>query len=192
MINIAVILGSTRPGRNGEAVAKWVLETARKRTDASFELVDLADYRLPNFDEPLPPVTWQYSKPHTHRWSNAVDAFDGYVFVTPEYNRAVPGALKNAVDFLFREWNNKAAGFVSYGASGGHHAAANLRMMLSELLVAHVRTELNLSLYTDFEHFSVFKPKPIHEQMLNKMLDELIAWSGALRGLRAASPQNAG
>lgn len=189
MLKIAVILGSTRPGRNGEAVAKWVLETARKRSDAVYELIDLADYPLPHLDEPIPPLMGQYTKPHTVRWSNVIDAYDGYVFVTPVYNRSIPGVLKNAIDYLFREWNNKAAGLVGYGAGGGHYATAALRPILSELKVAHVRSELSLSLMNDFEDFSIFKPNPDHEETLNRMLDELIAWSGALRGLREASAQ---
>jgi NAD(P)H-dependent FMN reductase len=189
MLKIAIILGSTRPGRNGETVAKWVLETARKRGDAAYELIDLADHPLPLLDEPMPPLMGQYTKPHTIQWSNVIQPFDGYVFVTPEYNRSVPGALKNAIDFLFREWNNKAAGLVGYGAGGGHHATTALRGILSELKMAHVRTELNLSLYTDFEDFSVFRPTSDHEETLNRMLDELSAWSSALRGVREASAQ---
>jgi Predicted flavoprotein len=105
------------------------------------------------------------------------------------YNRSIPGALKNAMDYLYREWNNKAAGLVGYGAGGGHYATAALRAILSELKVAHVRSELSLSLNTDFEDFSIFRPNPDHEETLNRMLDELIAWSGALRGLREASAQ---
>ena len=103
------------PGRNGEAVAKWVYEVAQKRSDAEFELVDIKDFNLPLLDEPVPPSMGQYSKPHTKTWAAKIGSFDAYVFVTPEYNHGIPGALKNAIDFLFAEWNNKAAGFVSYG-----------------------------------------------------------------------------
>ena len=116
---IAIILGSTRPGRNGEAVAKWVYEIAQKRTDAEFELVDIKDFNLPLLDEPMPPIMGQYGKPHTKAWAAKIGSFDGFIFVTPEYNHGIPGALKNAIDFLFREWNDKAAGFVSYGGAGG-------------------------------------------------------------------------
>ena len=122
MIRIAVIIGSTRPGRNGEAVAKWVYEIARKRSDAEFELVDIKDFNLPLLDEPVPPSLGQYTKEHTKVWAAKIDSFDAYVFVTPEYNHGISGALKNAIDFLFKEWNNKAAGFVSYGALGGTRA----------------------------------------------------------------------
>src|SRR5882672_4382248 len=116
MTRIAIILGSTRPGRNGEAVAKWVLGLANQRSDAEYELVDIAEFNLPHLDEPVPPSLGQYSKPHTLAWAEKIASFDGYVFVTPEYNHSTSGALKNAIDFLFAEWNNKAAGFVSYGA----------------------------------------------------------------------------
>ena len=125
MIRIAVIIGSTRPGRNGEAVAKWVYEIARKRSDAEFELVDIKDFNLPLLDEPVPPSLGQYTKEHTRVWAAKIDSFDAYVFVTPEYNHGISGALKNAIDFLFKEWNNKAAGFVGYGGAMGVRGGAS-------------------------------------------------------------------
>src|SRR3979411_1417354 len=124
MLRIAVIIGSTRPGRKGEAVAKWVYEIAQKRSDAEFELVDIKDFNLPLLDEPVPPIMGQYSKPHTKAWAAKIGSFDAYVFVTPEYNHGISGALKNAIDFLFAEWNNKAAGFVSYGGASGARGRA--------------------------------------------------------------------
>ncbi|MGH8362742.1 MAG: NADPH-dependent FMN reductase [Gammaproteobacteria bacterium] len=181
---IGIILGSTRPGRNGEAVAKWVYEIARKRRDAEFELVDIADYHLPHLDEPVPPSLGQYGKPHTHAWAKKIALFDGFVFVTPEYNHSTSGALKNAIDFLYQEWNNKAAGFVSYGSAGGARAVEHLRLVMAELQIATVRAQVMLSLFTDFENFSRFKPNPRHEAEVNTMLDQLVAWSGALRSLR--------
>src|SRR5688572_22188475 len=119
MINVAIIIGSTRPNRVGEAVGKWAGEIATRRQDAKFELVDVADFNLPLLDEPVPPSMGHYSKEHTKRWAAKIAAFDAYVFVTAEYNHGIPGALKNAIDFLFAEWNNKAAGFVGYGSAGG-------------------------------------------------------------------------
>ena len=118
MLRLAIIMGSTRPGRVNEAVARWVYELASKRKDAEFELLDIADYHLPLLDEPVPPSMGQYSKPHTKAWAAKIGSFDGFVFVTPEYNHGISGALKNAIDFLYREWNNKAAGFVGYGSAG--------------------------------------------------------------------------
>jgi NAD(P)H-dependent FMN reductase len=184
MIKIAVIIGSTRPGRNGEAVAKWVHEIAQKRSDAEFELVDIKDFNLPLLDEPMPPIMGQYSKPHTKTWAAKIGSFDGYVFVTPEYNHGICGALKNAIDFLFREWNDKAAGFVSYGGAGGARAVEHLRLVLAEVQIATVRNQVLLSMFTDFENFSVFKPAPQREKSVNAVFDQVIAWAGALKTLR--------
>src|SRR5436309_2513661 len=173
---IAIIIGSTRPGRNGEAVAKWVYEIAQKRNDAEFELVDIKDFNLPLLDEPVPPSMGQYSKPHTKAWAAKIGSFDGYVFVTPEYNHGVPGALKNAIDFLFAEWNNKAAGFVSYGGAGGARGVEQLRLVLAEVQMATVRNQVLLSMFTDFENYSIFKPAAHHEKSVNAMFDQVIAW----------------
>src|SRR5258708_29375053 len=179
MIKIAIIVGSTRPGRNGEAVAKWVYEVAKKRSDAEFELVDIKDFNLPLLDEPVPPSLGQYSMPHTKVWAAKIEGFDGYVFVTPEYKHGISGALKNAIDFLFAEWNNKAAGFVSYGGAGGARAVEQLRLVLAEVQIATVRNQVLLSMFTDFENFSVFKPGPQQKTSVNAVLDQLIAWGSA-------------
>src|SRR5262245_24571822 len=100
MTKVGIILGSTRPGRNGAAVAQWMYDVASKRDDAEFEIVDLQDFPLPHLDEPMPPLFGQYSKPHTKEWSAKIASFDAYVFVTPEYNHSTSGALKNAIDYL--------------------------------------------------------------------------------------------
>jgi NAD(P)H-dependent FMN reductase len=184
MIKVAIIIGSTRPGRKAEAVARWVYGIAVKRHDAEFELVDIGDFNLPLLDEPVPPSMGQYSRPHTKAWAAKIDPFDAFVFVTPEYNHAPSGALKNAIDYLYREWNNKAAGFVSYGGAGGARAVEQLRLVMGELQVADVRAQVMLSLYTDFENFTTFKPAPHHEASVNAMLDQVIAWGGALKILR--------
>jgi len=184
MLKIAIIIGSTRPGRNGEAVAKWVYQIAQGRSDAEFELVDIKDFNLPLLDEPVPPIMGQYNQPHTKIWAAKMGSFDGYIFVTPEYNHGISGALKNAIDFLFAEWNNKAAGFVSYGGVGGARAVEQLRLVLAEVQIATVRNQVLLSMYTDFENFSVFKPASQHEKSVNAMFDQVIAWSSALKTLR--------
>jgi NAD(P)H-dependent FMN reductase len=190
MIKIGIIIGSTRPGRVGESVSRWVLQVAQERKDAEFELVDIQDFNLPLLDEPFPASMEQYSKPHTKTWAAKIDSFDGYVFVTPEYNHATSGALKNAIDFLYREWNNKAAGFVGYGGLGGTRAVENLRSIVGELEIADVRSQVALSLKTDFEDFSVFKPATHQAKSVNNMLDQTIAWSGALKNLREAKIKN--
>jgi len=184
MLRIGIIIGSTRPGRKGEAVAKWAYEIAQKRSDAEFELVDIGDFNLPLLDEPMPPSMGQYTHDHTKRWSEKIASFDGYVFVTPEYNHATSGALKNAIDFLHAEWVNKAAGFIAYGGASGARAVENLRLIMGELQVATVRAQVGLSMFTDFENFSVFNPAPNQEKHVHVMLDQVIAWSGALRPLR--------
>ncbi|HXG90388.1 MAG TPA: NAD(P)H-dependent oxidoreductase [Vicinamibacterales bacterium] len=184
MIKVAIILGSTRPGRNGEAVAKWVNEHAQKRTDAQFELVDIKDFNLPLLDEPIPASQGKYSKEHTKTWAAKIDSCDAFVFVTPEYNHSTSGALKNAIDFLYREWNNKAAGFVSYGGAGGTRAVEHLRQIMAEIKIADVRAQVTLALATDFENYSVFKPAARHEQTLKTLFDEVIAWGEAMQTLR--------
>jgi NAD(P)H-dependent FMN reductase len=176
MLRIGIIIGSTRPGRKAEAVAKWVYEIAQKRTDAEFEIVDIRDFNLPLLDEPVSPIMGQYAHQHTKIWSAKIASFDAYVFVTPEYNHGTSGALKNAIDFLYHEWVNKAAGFVSYGGAGGARAV--------EVQIATVRNQVLLSLFTDFENFSVFKPASQHEKSVNAMFDQVIAWGSALKTLR--------
>lgn len=189
MIKVGIVMGTTRPGRNGEAVARWTHQIARKRGDATFELVDIRDYDLPLLDEPVPPSMGRYEKAHTRAWAEKIASFDAYVFVTPEYNHGPSGALKNAIDFLYREWNNKAAGFVGYGSAGGARAVEQLRLVMGELQVADVRAQVMLSLFTDFENFSTFKPAPHQEAAVNAMLDQVIAWGTAMKGVREKERQ---
>jgi NAD(P)H-dependent FMN reductase len=187
MTSIGVILGSTRPGRRGEAVAKWVVEVATSRPDVDFELIDLLDYPLPHLDEPMPPSMGQYRNQHTKDWAATIAQFDGFIFVTPEYNHSTSGVLKNAIDYLFAEWNNKAMGVVSYGAVGGARAAEHLRLIGGELQMADVRTNVALSLFTDFRNFTDFAPGEHQAQALGTLLDEVVAWSEALAPLRNQS-----
>ena len=190
MTKIAIILGSTRPGRNGAAVATWVRDIASRRSDAEFELVDLADFPLPHLDEPMPPAMGVYSNDHTKAWSAKIAEFDGYVFVTPEYNHSTSGVLKNALDYLYTEWNNKAAAFVSYGGVGGARAVEHLRLVASELQLATVRGQVAISLATEFENYSVFKPSDYLLPQVDTMLDQVVAWSKALEPLRATDDQD--
>ena len=191
MTKIAIILGSTRPGRNGEAVARWVLQQAATRTDADFELVDLRDHPLPHLDEAVPASMGMYAQPHTKAWAATIAAYDGFVFVTPEYNHGTTGVLKNAIDYLYAEWNNKAAGFVSYGSSGGARAVEHLRLIMGELQVADVRQQVQFSLFHDFENFSTFVPGPQHVAMASVMFDQVVAWSEALQTVREATTEHA-
>lgn len=184
MTDIAIIVASTRPGRHGEAVGRWVLEQASARSDAKFELVDLLDHPLPHLDEPLPASAGQYAGEHTKRWSETIDRYDGFVFVTPEYNHSAPGALKNAIDYLYREWNNKAAGFVGYGVVGAARAVEHLRLIAAELQLATVRGQVALSFYSDFENFTTLRPEQRQVVALNELLDQVVAWSNALAPVR--------
>jgi len=184
MIKIGIIIGSTRPGRNSEAVAKWVYEIAKQRDDAQFEVIDIADYKLPLLDEPVPPAMNQYAKDHTKAWAEKIGSLDAFIFVTPEYNHAPTGALKNAIDYIYAEWNNKAAGFVGFGSAGGVRAVEQLRQIMAELQIADVRAQVSLSLFTDFENFSVFKPAPHQADSVNAMIGQVVAWGSALKPLR--------
>jgi NAD(P)H-dependent FMN reductase len=177
MIRIGIILGSTRPNRSGEQVATWVYDLASRRSDAKFELIDLRDYPLPHLDEPLPPSLGQYQNEHTKRWAATIASFDGFIMV-----------LKNALDYLYAEWNNKAAGFVSYGLAGGVRAAEHLRLACAELQIADVRQQVTLSLLTEFENYTIFKPGDHTAAWLDTLIDQVIAWSTALAPLRTASP----
>lgn len=193
MTQIAIILGSTRPGRRGETVARWVAEGAGRHPavaagEASVELVDLADYGLPLLDEPAPAATGYYHNAHTKRWATTIDRFDGFVFVTAEYNSSIPAALKNAIDYLYAEWNHKAAGFVSYGLYGGTRAVEQLRQTMGEIKIADVHAQVALNLYTDFDltgsDTGVCAPSGHQETALTTMLGEILEWSYALRMLR--------
>lgn len=192
-LKVAVVIGSTRPDRRGDevgierkgaAVGRWAHERAQARGGADYTLVDLADIALPLFDEPLPPSLGHYTGEHTRAWARTVDGFDAFVFVTPEYNRSVPAALKNAVDYLYAEWHDKAAGFVGYGAVGAAHAVDHLRGVLSEVRVAHVQAQVSLGLYTDFEDLQHFAPADHQEGALGTMLDQLLPWAQAMRSVR--------
>jgi NAD(P)H-dependent FMN reductase len=187
MTNIAIIIGSTRPGRVGASVAEWVHRIASKRSDATFALVDIAEFELPLLDEPLPPALGMYSHQHTKDWAARIATFDGFVFVAPEYNHGISGALKNAIDYLSAEWHNKAAGFVSYGGVGGARAVEQLRLVLAELMVATVRAQVMLSLFTDFKDFREFSPDPRHEEELDQMFSQVIGWATALKPLRTGT-----
>lgn len=197
MIRIAIVVGSTRPGRRGDQIARWVHDQAVARSlDGSateFKIVDLADVGLPLLDEPVPAAIGDYRHEHTRRWSSLIASFDGFIFVTPEYNHAMPAALKNAIDYLFAEWNDKAAAFVSYGLTGGVRAVEQLRLTLAEVKVACVRSQVALTLHNDFTitdmaHPGTFTPSSHHLPVLDRMLGELTAWSHSLAPLRQSAP----
>jgi len=185
MVKIGIITGSTRDSRVNLQVAEWVKSIADKRSDAEFKLIDIKDYNLPKFNEPIPAIMSQdYQAPEARVWSKKINELDGFVFVTPEYNKAVTSGLKDAIDYLYVEWNNKAAGIVSYGSTLGVTAANNLRLILTVPKVATVGTQPALSLFTDFEEMRTFKPAPFHEETVQTMLNEVVDWSTGLKTIR--------
>src|SRR5689334_19449989 len=172
---IAVIVGSTREGRVGDSVAEWVVRVAGRRNDIDVELVDLAAFDFPGR---YPEV----ATAEMDRFTAAVARADGFVVVTPEYNRGIPASLKQAIDFAYDEWHAKPAGFVSYGCrSRGFHAIAALRVVFTELHVHTVRDEVAMDLMED-------EPGPAQEPAATRMLDQVVWWSEALRAARAATP----
>jgi NAD(P)H-dependent FMN reductase len=177
-LTIGIILGSTRQGRVSPQVGEWVKGIASKRGDANYEIVDIADFQLPFLG------TTDGTEPGIAAWNEKLATLDGFVFIAQEYNHSITGALKNALDFAREAWNNKAAGIVSYGSTGGARAAEHLRGIMGELMIADVRVHPTLSLFTDFENGTVFKPAELHLNNVNDMLDQVIAWSGALKTLR--------
>ncbi|MDH6180775.1 NAD(P)H-dependent FMN reductase [Microbacteriaceae bacterium SG_E_30_P1] len=187
-LKIAVVVASTRPGRVGDQLAHWVLGQATTHGGADYHLVDLAELGLSRLDESIPAAMGAYENDHTKQWAALVADFDGFIFVTPEYNRSIPGSLKNAIDFVYSEWNNKAAGIVSYGGVvSGARAAEHLRGILAELQVASVRQQVMFSTGADFENYTTLKsPGESHVAALQTLLSQLVSWSAALKATRAA------
>ncbi|WP_127130990.1 NADPH-dependent FMN reductase [Georgenia sp. SYP-B2076] len=185
MTKIAIVTGSVRPGRQSLNVANWVKSIADQRSDAEFEVVDIADYNLQVWAEATPPSYGPGEGVEGRAWGAKMAEFDGYVFVVSEYNHSITGALKNALDYVYGQLNNKAAAFVSYGSAGGARAVEHLRGILSEMQVAHVRNAVLMSLFTDFENFSVFTPTEPATAAVEPMLDQLLAWTKAMEGVRA-------
>ncbi|WP_028274423.1 NADPH-dependent FMN reductase [Atopococcus tabaci] len=191
MTKIGIIMGSIRDGRVNEDVAKWVKNLADKFGGAEYELVDLKDYELPLFAEPASPAYTDdlVAKEQQRPWSEKMQSFDGYIFVTPEYNHGMPSVLKNALDYVYTELNDKAAGIVSYGSAGGVRSAEQLRIVLSEFQVAHVRTQPALSLFYDWNEEG-FNPSDAQVKAVNTMLSQLAAWTEGMQFVREKKAQN--
>ncbi|MFD4421932.1 NADPH-dependent FMN reductase [Agromyces sp. NPDC058484] len=191
-LKIGIIVGSTRPGRIGPLVGEWVKQNAAAQ-GVGFELVDLHDFKLPILEEPFPAGAGNYQGTAANAWAAKVDEFDGYIFVTGEYNHSIPAALKNALDYVKGEWADKAAGIVSYGSMGGVRAGEHLRQIFGELQVADVRQHVMFSIYTDFEGFMegapVFTPAEQKAGELQTQVDQIVAWADALRSVREGGLQ---
>lgn len=184
-MKIGIIIGSTRRGRVGASIGQWVAEVAGQRSDAEFEVLDLAAFDLPLFDAPMPPMALQrnYDSEAVSRWSAAVDACDAFVFVTPEYNHSVPGGMKNAVDHLGPEWLHKGVTFVGYAYEGGVRAIEHWRLILANFHMHATRAHVGLSLITDMGE-NGFAPAERRAAEVNNALDELIALTNATKVLR--------
>jgi NAD(P)H-dependent FMN reductase len=185
-VKIAILVGSTRPGRKGSAVGRWVHEAASGRDDADFELVELEDYALPLLDEPVDAGAAKrgYERESTRVWSRYVDSCDGFVWVTPEYNHGVPAAMKNAVDLLYPEWNQKVAGFVGYGFDGATRAVEQWRSILAAVVMYTVRPQVALQNFADWTD-GEFTPGDRRAGELTRVLDHVVRTTGAVRSLRA-------
>jgi NAD(P)H-dependent FMN reductase len=184
-LRIAIIAGSTRPGRHARSVADWVLGQAAGRPGVRYDIVDLVDHALPLYDEALPPSYGQYQNEHTKAWAATIARYDGFIFVSPEYNHSTSAVLKNALDYIYAEWQNKAAAFAAYGSLSGARAVEHLRLICAELQMATVRQQLAFSLFTDFEGFTAFAPGPLHNDSAAVMFAQLESWAAALKTLRS-------
>jgi NAD(P)H-dependent FMN reductase len=184
---IAIVIGSTRPGRLGADVADWVARLAKERTLADYQVLDVAEFDLDLLNEPTVPgaANRDYDNEKTRRWSRAVDEFDGFVFVTPEYNHSVPAALKNAFDVLYPEWSDKPAAFVGYGADGAVRAIEHWRSIVANARMVAVRAQVSLSLFHDMGEDGL-APMDRREDELSTVFDQVEQMAGALAPLRAA------
>lgn len=186
MLRLNTVIASTRPGRVGETVGAWFHEFARQHDGFEPHWTDLAEFDLPVFDEPRHPRLQQYEHEHTKRWAQSVDAADAYVFVVPEYNFGPTPALLNALNYVYREWCYKPAGFVSYGGlSGGMRSVHMTKLTLTTLKVMPIFEQVAIPLVTDHLEDGRFKAGEQHEKSATAMLDELGLWAKALKPMRA-------
>ena len=191
MLNIAVILGSTRQGRFGEKPARWILAELEKRKNVKTDFLDLRDYKLPFFDQPMSPsyATEPFKNEAVARWTKKIGAQDGFVVVAPEYNHSVGGEMKNAFDWVYREWTQKPIGFVGYGNAGGARGVEQMRLIAIELQMAPVRSAVHLPLDVYLSMMKLEAPvdptlfAPV-QQAADTMLDQLVWWTRALKDAR--------
>lgn len=184
---LSIIITSTRPERQGTAVADWFVAQATAHAGFDCALVDLAEVNLPLFDEPKHPKLGEYVHPHTRAWSQTVAASDAFVFILPEYNHFPPPAFVNAIDFLLSEWAYKAAGFVSYGGiSGGTRASELAKLQLTTVKVMPMFEQVTLPMIGKLVQNGKLTSAPHLEAAAKGMLDELLRWTTALQTLRQA------
>lgn len=185
MYNIKIIIASTRPGRKGPAIAGWFYELAKKRPHR-FELIDLAEVNLPFLDEPNHPSMRKYTQQHTKDWSAKIDDADGFIVILPEYNHAYPATIKNALDYLFQEWQNKPIGFVSYGGiSAGTRSVQQLKPVVTALKMMPIPEAVTIPFFTQYiNDEGIFTSGDSINKSAETMLNELLSWAEALKPMR--------
>lgn len=190
MYNLKIIIASTRPARKGPAVASWIHRLAAAHSAFSTELLDLAALNLPLMDEPEHPRLQKYQHEHTRNWSRMIDVADAFIFVTPEYNHSYPAPLKNALDFLFKEWAYKPVGLVSYGGiAAGTRAAQALKPVLNALKLIPLTEAVTIPFFTKLiDDTGQFNATEELEKSAAGMLNALEKWAEALSVLRTANP----
>ena len=198
MTVISVIVGSTRQGRFSEKPAQWILQRLESRGGIETRLLDLREFPLPFFDQPVPPAMPgrpPYENEMVKRWTAETARSDGFIFVTPEYNFGPPAVLKNALDWVYPEWNRKAVAFVSYGSALGARSVQQLRETAIELQLAPVRSSVHIPVATLWAHFQggdVEAGLAALEAPAKTMIEDLLWWSTALKAARATAPTAAG
>jgi NAD(P)H-dependent FMN reductase len=192
MTAISVIVGSTRQGRFSERPAQWIFQHLKKRVDVEARLLDLRDFPMPFFDQavtPARPGRPPYENEVVKKWTAAIGASDGFIFVTPEYNYGPAAVLKNAIDWVYPEWNRKAAAFVSYGGVMGARSVQQLREVAIEVQLAPIRSSVHIPVATLMAHFQggdVDKGLAELETPAKVMIDDLLWWTAALKTARIA------
>jgi NAD(P)H-dependent FMN reductase len=192
MTVISVIVGSTREGRFSEKPAQWIFQHLKKRADIDVRLLDLRDFPMPFFDQPAPPAMpgrAPYENEVVRKWTAAIAQSDGFVFVTPEYNYGPAAVLKNAIDWVYPEWNRKAAAFVGYGGTGGVRSVQQLREIAIEVQLAPVRSSVHIPaavLWAHFQGGDVDAGLAALEGPAGIMIDDLLWWTAALKKARAS------
>jgi NAD(P)H-dependent FMN reductase len=189
-LKIAVLISTIREARFATRPAHWLLDLAERRGGADFEVIDLRDYPLPLFNESVSPAYVPPKNETAQRFGAKMDEFDGYIFVTAEYNHGIPGVLKNALDYVYVQLNRKPVAFVGYGGVGAARAVEQLRLVLIELQAAPLRNAVHVG-WAEFsavwQQGKAFSDFPYLEQMADTMFEDLLWWAKALQAARASS-----
>ncbi len=191
---IGLIVGSVRETRFADKVAPWISELAARRDDLALEIVDLKDYALPFFSDPVSPAYAPSPHPESRRWQAKMAELDGYLVTAAEYNRGPTGVLKNALDHAYREYNRKPVAFVGYGSVGGARAVEQLRLTAIELQMAPIRHAVHIGggdFYAVMKGETALKDLPHLEKMADTMFDDLAWWARVLKQAREGEPSAA-